>query len=106
MMLDKIQKAFLAVRVYYSQHAKKEMEDEPFGIILDQEIFEALKNAELIENYPYDQPYPSCLLFGRTSTNRPIHMVAGYSNEDDVAIIITVYQPDPQRWIEYKMRKT
>lgn len=32
-------------------------------------------------------------------------MVCAYNVEENLSIIITVYQPDPELWIDYKRRK-
>ncbi|MBI3354324.1 MAG: DUF4258 domain-containing protein [Nitrospirae bacterium] len=81
------------------------MELEEFGEIKEEEVFEAVLNGKIIENYSDDEPYPSCLVYGRTDTDRPLHIACAYSKHDDMAIIITVYQPDPDKWIEFERRK-
>ncbi len=92
--------------VYYTQHAKIEMENEEFGQILDYEVHEAICAGEFVEEYPDDQPYPSVLVLGMTKRGRPLHVICAYNQDEDCAIVITVYQPDPQRWIEYRTRRT
>jgi hypothetical protein len=105
-MLQDIQDCFRADKVFYSRHARDEMENEEFGEIKEIEVFEAVLGGKIIENYPEDEPYPSCLIYGKTSGKRPIHVVGAYSGESDIAIKITVYQPDPARWIDFERRKT
>jgi hypothetical protein len=39
------------------------MQEEEFGLITDQEVYEAVCIGEVIETYPDDTPYPSVLLF-------------------------------------------
>ncbi|TAN39779.1 MAG: DUF4258 domain-containing protein [Nitrospirae bacterium] len=46
------------------------------------------------------------MLYGRTSENRPLHIVCAYSREENMVIVITVYQPDPEKWIDCERRKT
>ena len=77
---------------------------EEFGEIAEEEVYQAMQSGEVIESYEYDTPYPSVLILGRTNAGRPIHIVSAYSGEDDLAIIITVYQPDPACWIDYRRR--
>jgi len=103
-MLAELQRCFQQNRVLYTQHARREMRDEPFGRILEQEVYEAILSGEIIEDYPEDMPYPSCLVFGRTRRGRPIHAVCAHAPEEDKAIIITVYEPDPDRWIDFRRR--
>jgi hypothetical protein len=40
------------------------MIEEEFGNIKEQEIFEAIMNGEVIENYDSAKPYPSELIYG------------------------------------------
>jgi Domain of unknown function (DUF4258) len=105
-MLQEIQNCFRSEKVLYSKHARDEMEKEEFGEIREIEVFEAVSSGKIIELYPDDEPYPSCLVYGMTSQNRPVHAVCAYSVESDIVIIVTVYQPDPLRWIESERRKT
>ncbi len=64
-----------------------------------------LATGEMIEDYPTDTPYPSCLVLGWCGT-RPLHIVVAYNAMDDETIIITVYQPDPAQWDRsFKRRK-
>ncbi len=81
------------------------MEAEEFGEIKENEIVEAIEDGKVIENYPDDEPYPSCLLYGRTLESRPLHIGCAYSKEDSLTIIITVYQPNPDRWIGFEERR-
>jgi hypothetical protein len=105
-MLDKIRNCFHKDKILYSKHAKTEMEAEELGVIKENEVHEAISNGKIINRYLDDQPYPSCLIYGRTKKNRPIHIVSAYSEEDDIAIIVTVYEPDPGKWIDFERRKT
>jgi hypothetical protein len=54
------------------------MQEEEFGSITDQEVYEAICRSEVIETYPDDTPYPSVLIFGMTDANRPLHVVCAY----------------------------
>ena len=63
-----------------------------------------LENALIIEDYPDDKYSPSCLILGYTDNNRPLHIQCSYANRPLIKLI-TLYQPDPERWIEYKIRK-
>lgn len=60
------------------------------------DILTAIENGEIIEQYPNDFPYPSCLVFGYTATQIPLHIVCGVG--DRKLWIITAYFPDPKRW--------
>jgi hypothetical protein len=56
----------------------------------------------VIEDYPDDPRGASFLLLGFTETDRPIHAVCALT---DVLVIITLYRPDPARWIVWRRRK-
>lgn len=82
------------------------MESESFGLIRVEEVLEAIDTGEIIEEYPDDQPYPSCLIFGRTRAARPLHIVCAPVLTEQRLIVITIYQPDPARWeADFKRRK-
>jgi len=102
---DRIRACFESQAILYTSHARAEMRSEEFGQIADQEVDEALSGCEAIEEYPDDTPYPSVLLLGENESGRPIHAVCAYAPDDQVMIIITVYEPDPDRWDDNRRRK-
>jgi hypothetical protein len=104
-MLNQIQEYFRSDKVLYTKHARDEMEADEFGEIREQEICEAVLNGKIIEVYPDDEPYPSCLVYGNTEKARPIHVVCACAEEADLVIIVTAYHPDPDRWTQYERRK-
>ncbi|HID10196.1 MAG TPA: DUF4258 domain-containing protein [Candidatus Latescibacteria bacterium] len=81
------------------------MRTEERGPIREEEVFEAIQVGEVIESYEDDKPYPSILVYGRTAQGRPLHLVCAYAEEEDLAIVITAYEPDPLRWIGYRERR-
>jgi len=90
----------------FTEHARREMQSEPLGLIRVEEVLEALNAGEIIEEYPDDQPYPSCLVLGWTLTDRPLHIVCAPVSTERRLIVITTYQPDPVRWeADFKRRK-
>lgn len=78
---------------------------EEFGIITDGEVGEAMESPELLEEYPDDRPYPSCLLLGFTRAGRPQHLVAAFDEAGHTIVVVTVYHPDPDQWEDYRRRK-
>ncbi|MBI1744306.1 DUF4258 domain-containing protein [Candidatus Acetothermia bacterium] len=62
-------------RLKFSRHAKDEMLKEGFGVIHPKEVRQALQHGEVIEEYSEDRPYASCLVYGRTRQDRPLHIV-------------------------------
>ena len=73
------------------------------GIKYD-DIKDAILNGEIIEQYPDDYPYPSCLVLGLDSKNINLHLVTGIG--DNKLWIITAYIPALDKWeSDYKTRK-
>ncbi len=69
------------------------------------EIFFSVLQGEIIEDYLTDKPYPSCLIYGDSFRGEPIHSVWAYNQETQWAVLVTVYRPDPKRWINWRERK-
>lgn len=69
-----------------------------------QELREAIASGEVIEDYPDDKYGASRLIYGRTTANRPLHVHCSYPSRPLIKVI-TVYEPDPERWIDFKERK-
>ena len=51
----------------------------------------AIANGEIIEQYPTDYPFPSCLINGEN-----IHIVCSIGN--GYLYIITAYRPSSEKW--------
>ena len=60
--------------------------------------------SEVIEDYPEDKYGASCLLLGYTKAGRPLHIQCSYPSRPLVKII-TLYQPDPDLWINFRIRR-
>ncbi len=74
--------------------------------ISEDDVRRVLEVGRVIEEYPEDQPYPSRLVLG-WSSSRPLHVVASDSPETHEMIIITVYEPDPAKWeADFSRRRT
>jgi len=102
MDLNDIIEAIRANRVRVTDHADEEARAD--SLKLDEIIF-SLSNGEIIEKYESDRPYPSCLVFGQTHSGVAVHSVWAYNTESGWAVLITVYRPDPERWVNWRERK-
>jgi hypothetical protein len=69
-----------------------------------QEIREAIAAAQVIEDYPDDKYGPSCLLIGFTQAGRALHVQCSYPSRPKIKVI-TVYEPEPNLWVEFKVRR-
>lgn len=61
------------------------------------EIHYVLDNGSIIEQYPEDSPYPSCLVMSWIN-GRPVHVVVAINDDAQESIVITVYEPAPNVW--------
>ena len=64
--------------------------------IARREVVDALVSGEVIEVYPKDRPFLSCLIL-RAET-KPLHTVAAVDPETKVAHVITAYRPDTEHF--------
>ncbi len=81
-------------RIIYRIHAVQRMFERA---IRTGEIREVVDQGETIEAYPNDSPFPSRLMCG-TVRGRVLHVVAADNPRNDETYVITVYEPDPDRW--------
>ena len=92
---DKIRKG----EYYWRQHTiERSIERQ----VAEEEVAEVILSGEIIEEYSEDKYGPSCLIFGRTRTGRPIHVQCSLPPS---VWIITLYEPNPDEWINFRKRK-
>ena len=102
MNIDDIREAVSNGRFELTIHANSAAQDDQ---ITDDEISSSVLSGEIIEDYPDDRPYPSCLIYGRTPGADPLHSVWGYNADERLAVLITVYRPDPNLWVDWRIRR-
>ena len=82
-------------------HAARRLEQR--GILI-KDILSCIQNGEIIEQYPDDYPYPSCLILGLSSKQKYLHTVIG--NNMQTLWVVTAYFPSLQKWEDdFKTRK-
>lgn len=101
MMIDEIRVKIAQGLFEFSKHA---VDQSLLRHISVQEVREAMDTGEIIEDYPNDKYGPSCLIFGWTTTNRPLHLQCSYPSRP-LLKIITLYEPDVGSWLNFKVRK-
>lgn len=79
--------------IVISEHAKNRCRERN---IRQKDIKHCIMSGEIIEQYPDDFPFPSCLVFGYTTDNRIIHAVI--SSEGEFGRIITAYIPNTTKF--------
>ena len=102
MKINDIVHAIQKNHVRISDHADEEAEADELTF---DEIYFSVMHGEIIEHYPDDRPYPSCLIYGMTFSDDPVHSVWAYNEENQWAVLVTVYRPDPDLWINWRERK-
>jgi hypothetical protein len=100
--IETIIESIQANRVIISRHAREEAENDNLKL---EQILSSVMRGEIIKNYPEDRPYPSCLIYGKCQQQEPIHSVWAYNQDNGWAVLITVYRPDPQQWINWRTRR-
>lgn len=68
------------------------------------ELRDAVATSEVLEDYPTDKYGPSCLVLGFTTSGRPMHVQVSYPSRPIIKVI-TVYEPEPERWIDHRQRR-
>lgn len=96
-----LQKYYQQDKVFITEHAANRFKERN---IKARDIRSAVFSGEVIEQYPEDFPFPSCLILGKTADNRWMHVVM--SDEGSYSRIITAYFPDKNKWsADFKARK-
>lgn len=60
-------------------------------------MLKCILNGEIIEYYPTDNPYPSCLIAGFTD-KKMLHVVCAVGKDN--IWMITSYYPDKEEWTD------
>jgi hypothetical protein len=101
--IEDLVRAIREGKVAISDHADEEAHNDRLSF---DEVYFSVNHGEIIEQYPTDRPYPSCLVYGDTFGGDPVHSVWGYNERTGFAVLITVYRPDPSLWMEnWKTRR-
>lgn len=94
-IIEKIRQWSVEGDINYKKHAFTRMVERK---ITTTEVEEALQHSEIIQRYPDDKPLGSILLLGYTGKKRPLHIVVALDEHDNYIWVITVYQPDGDKW--------
>lgn len=99
--LEAIKEKFARRQYEFSIHAVDQTIIREIAVA---ELEQAISNrSEVIEDYPDDKYGPSCLILGFTNAGRPLHIQCSYPTRQ-ILKIITVYEPDPCLWNQYRGR--
>lgn len=92
--LEHIKEAVAEGKYRYTIHGAKQRIARR---IRRREIEQALKGSEIIEDYPDHHYGPACLLLGKTTKGKNLHILCSLQ---EIVDIITVYEPDLVEWEE------
>lgn len=76
-----------------TMHGRQRMHER--GILL-RDVMHAVEHGEIIEQYPRDTPFPSCLILGAAITGRFLHVVVSF--DEGNIYLITAYYPSETDW--------
>ena len=98
MKIEKIRSLLKQGRYYFYKHALTEAKKDG---IEPEDIEFAILHGEIIEKYPERN---RCLIFCYLYNRIPIHVICDYSNRT-IILIVTVYIPNENKWINFKIRR-
>jgi len=83
----------------FSDHSVKRMIKKSID---RHEVEEVILEGEIIAEYLDDKYSPSCLIYGKTNKGRNLHVQVSYPPR---VVVITTYEPDPEEWINGRVRR-
>ncbi len=100
-LIDDIRAKVRAGNFEFSRHAVDQSIKRNISV---GEVRSAIESGEIIEHYPDDKYGPSCLIWGMVPNGRSLHIQCSYPSRP-VLKIVTLYEPDPEKWIDLRTRK-
>lgn len=91
--IERLQEYYKQDKIIISVHAQERLRQRG---IKQKDIKSCIMSGEIIEQYPDDFPFPSCLIFGYSIDEKVLHVVA--SDEGTASRIITAYYPNTEKF--------
>ena len=88
LQIDDIKEMCNDEKIFLTDHLKTRMRQRQIRF---EDIKNAIKTGQIIEQYPTDYPFPSCLINANN-----LHIVLSIGN--DHLYIITAYRPSIEKW--------
>lgn len=89
MNLERLREAIKSGRFEWRKHTLVRLAERN---IFQDTIIQVITKGEIIEDYPHNTPFPSCLILGYVK-DKPYHVVVGFDETSRIAYIITAYEP-------------
>jgi len=100
-MIEEIKHKFANGEFEFSKHATDQSILRGIAV---KEIKQAIRTGEIIEDYPFDKYGPSCLIFGFTPEDRPLHVQCSHPSRPIIKVV-TCYEPNSKKWINFRIRR-
>jgi len=100
--IDEIREKISQGKFEFSKHA---VDQSILRHIEVEHLREAISTGDIIEDYPDDKYGPSYLILGFTAAQKPLHIQSSYPSRPTLKII-TLYEPDPLLWVNFRTRRT
>lgn len=101
MKIDDLRKLCKSGSIKWTAHMLARLQERG---IEPSDIKNSINTGCIIEQYPNDYPYPSCLVLGTTVAGKILHVVIGVGG--GYLWLITAYYPSPLKWNEdFSVRK-
>lgn len=92
-MMQDVRKLCTGETLFMTQHSHDRCRERGISY---QDIVSAVMNGRIIEQYPTDTPFPSCLILGVSTRKKLLHLVCSIGSGK--LWIITAYWPDKTKW--------
>jgi hypothetical protein len=102
MTIEDIQDAIRVGRVRITDHADEEADADGLSY---EEIELSVLAGSILEEYSTLRPFPSCLVCGPASAAGWVHSVWAYNESNRWTVLVTVYRPDPAKWLDGRARR-
>ncbi len=102
MDLDKLRKATRDGRTEWRKHVLVRLAERN---IKQATVVQIILEGEVIEDYPEDSPFPSCLMFKMIEA-KPYHVVVAFDEANGKVYVITTYEPGSDKFeTDYRTRR-
>ena len=99
--IEEVRKRCESDQIKWSLHAFKRLRERN---ISKDDYKNSIFTGEIIEHYPQSARLPSCLIFGQSLKQMPLHNVTGY--DEEYLYAVTAYYPEPDKWEnDFKTRR-
>jgi len=88
-------------KIEVTQHLQYKLRERKIAL---SDVIDVIRHGKIIEQYPDDYPFPSCLVYGFSTESECLHIVCAVGGEK--IWLITAYYPTFEKWGEnYTVRR-